>query len=463
MARKATGQVIEREGKRGTTYAIRFRAHGARQFVSLGSADDGWTRRTAEQELEDTLALVRKGKWQPPEQPAAPKEEPTFHVFASKWLADRQSEGLAERTIEDLRWSLVNHLLPHFATFRLSEITPQEVDNYKTGKVREREAIETARPEREAAIAELEEERRKVRNRGDKAKARELTDRLAVLRDKGLSNGSINHTLSDLAQVLETAVEYGLIGVNPASSKRRRLKSSRPSRPWAEPEQLAAFLSAAPKGVGRMLLGVLVGAGLRIDEALSIQWRHVDLGAGTLTIIDAKTDAGVRSVDLPAALWAELRAWWHESKHAGLDDYVLPTPTGRKGNPSNLRRDVLNPTIERANVELAKDGIAPIATTFHGLRRTYASLRCACGDDLAYTSAQIGHTDGRFTLRVYTKATRRRERLSAAHLRAYDEAIAWARMGTAEAPAMGSDWAEVGRSDRRERVLATQRATKSPV
>jgi hypothetical protein len=28
--------------------------------------------------------------------------------------------------------------------------------------------------------------------------------------------------------------------------------------------------------------------------------------------------------------------------------------------------------------------------TFHGLRRTYASLRCACGDDMRYVSAQIG-------------------------------------------------------------------------
>jgi integrase len=69
---------------------------------------------------------------------------------------------------------------------------------------------------------------------------------------------------------------------------------------------------------------------------------------------------------------------------------------------------------------------------FHGLRRSYASLRCACGDDPAYTSAQIGHQDPRFTLRCYTQATRRRERLSGPHLRAYDRALEWARMGTSE-------------------------------
>jgi integrase len=109
---------------------------------------------------------------------------------------------------------------------------------------------------------------------------------------------------------------------------------------------------------------------------------------------------------------------------------------------------VLRPTIEKANTELAKDGIAAIGPiTFHSLRRTYASLRCACGDDVAYTSSQLGHEDARFTLRVYTQATKRLERLSGAHLRAYDRSIQWARMGT---------------NDKRERVLATAEATKNP-
>jgi Phage integrase family len=148
------------------------------------------------------------------------------------------------------------------------------------------------------------------------------------------------------------------------------------------------------------------------------------MGAATLSVVASKTDAGVRSVDLTAALREELRRWWRETKYDRPDDYVLPTPTGRQSNPSNLRRDVLRPTIKRANEELNKDGIAPIdAITFHSLRTTYASLRCACRDDVAYTSSQLGHEDARFTLKVYTQATKRRERLSGAHRRAYDVAI----------------------------------------
>lgn len=67
MARKATGQVVEREGKRGRTYALRFRAYGQRQYVTLGTAEEGWTRRKAELELENVLADVRRGIWRPPE------------------------------------------------------------------------------------------------------------------------------------------------------------------------------------------------------------------------------------------------------------------------------------------------------------------------------------------------------------------------------------------------------------
>jgi integrase len=128
---------------------------------------------------------------------------------------------------------------------------------------------------------------------------------------------------------------------------------------------------------------------------------------------------------------------------------VLPTSTGRKHSPSNLRRDVLRRAVETANAELAKAGIATIGPiTFHSLRRTYASLRAACGDDLRYTSEQIGHEDVRFTMSVYARATKRRDRLSGPHRKAHDRAMEWARMGTnADA----------------EPLTVPKEATKSPV
>jgi len=70
-----------------------------------------------------------------------------------------------------------------------------------------------------------------------------------------------------------------------------------------------------------------------------------------------------------------------------------------------------------ANVELEAKGIAPISerVSAHSLRRTYASLRFACGDDPVYVAEQGGWADPSFPIKVYAKAVRRRERLAGAH------------------------------------------------
>lgn len=228
------------------------------------------------------------------------------------------------------------------------------------------------------------------------------------------------------------AVEYNLIPSNPALGKRRRLKAATPARPWVEPEQLPALLDATT-GVGSILLALLAGGGLRIGEALGLRWQHADLGTGSLHVVDAKTPKGVREVHLTPALRETLALWRAEAEHTKPSDFVIHTSTGGKHNPSNLRRDVLAPAVAAANGTLDEAGIAPLEPiTFHSLRRTYASLRCACGDDVRYTADQLGHEDPRFTLRVYAKATKRRDRLSGPHLKAYDRALEWAQMGTSD-------------------------------
>jgi hypothetical protein len=129
-----------------------------------------------------------------------PRTEPTFHEFASEWLAACEQEGLCERTIEDYRWALTHHLLPFFKTYRLNEITVREVDRYKTHKAGE----------------------------------------------GVLSANTANKTLVRLSQILSVAVEYELIPANPAAGRRRRLKSTRPDRASVEPEQLMSGSGLQP-------------------------------------------------------------------------------------------------------------------------------------------------------------------------------------------------------------------------
>lgn len=66
----------------------------------------------------------------------------------------------------------------------------------------------------------------------------------------------------------------------------------------------------------------------------------------------------------------------------------------------------------------------------HSLRRTYTSLRYACGDDPVYVAEQGGWADPSFPIKVYAKAVKRREKLSGTHREAFDAALHWAAMGS---------------------------------
>ncbi len=388
MPRKATGQVIAPDGKQ-RSWALRFRAYGKRRYVTLGRPEDGWTRERAEVELRHVLADVERGIWRPAEPVAAPPEpkaSPTFHEFASGWLANHEPE-LRPKTVASYQWQLTHHLLPHFASVEISAIGPAAVDAYK---------------------------------------ARQL-------REGRLGANQINKTLGTLARILEDAADYGLVyGRNPARGSRRRVRGTRPRPAVPDPEQLPALLGAAKRSF-RPLLGTLVGAGLRNGEACALDWGDVNLASGTISVRSSKTDAGIRFVDVPLALREELGDHKARSAHAAPENPVFTNRNGDRQTVSNVERR-LKTTIRHANVRLAALGLDPISAqaTPHSLRHLYASLRFALRDDLPYVAEQGGWTDPAFALKVYARASRRRDRLTGEALRQFDLAIDWAAMGRIE-------------------------------
>jgi integrase len=389
MPRKATGRVIAPNN--GRQWAVRFYAYGKRRYLSLGATEDGWNRDRAEVELRHVLADVERGLWRPyePEAVAAPREVPTFHEFASEWLANREPE-LGPKTIASYRWQLTRHLLPHFARFPLDALGAEDVDRYKAAK----------------------------------------------LREGLLGPNQINKTLGLLAQILDSAADYGHLDParNPARGKRRRLRRTKPSRPTIEPEQLPSLLEAA--GRLRAIVAAMAGAGLRNGEACALDWADVNLASGTLTVVQAKTDAGIRQVDAPAALREELAE--QKARTGTLNGPVFPNRKGGRQTPSNVERR-LKTALRRANLRLRQLGIQPIseATTPHSLRRLWASLRFALGDDPVYVAHQLGHTEPAFSIKVYARAVRRRERLAGPALSEFDRAVHWAAMGSGEVQGPG--------------------------
>ena len=169
---------------------------------------------------------------------------------------------------------------------------------------------------------------------------------------------------------------------------------------------------------------MLAGAGLRVGEAVALDWSDVNLATGTVTVRDSKTDAGRgRRVDLPAGALGEVREWKARTPRPEAGDPVFVSRSRNGVHRRQTKRNVearLKATVRRANERLAEAGIEPISDRVspHSLRRTYASLRAALRDDPVYIAEQIGHTDARFTLNVYAKAAKQRERLAGNHLAA---------------------------------------------
>jgi integrase len=221
--------------RKNPPFALRFQAYGNRQYVRLGTAEQGWTWERAQRELENVLVEVRRGIWKPaePEPEQVPVDEnPLFHDFASTWFEDNKGEW-TENTRLDYQWQISRHLLPFFQHHRLSLITIAEVDRYRAEKVRESarlsEALQTWR--KRVNDAECPAERRKL--------AQERPPR-------ALSAVSINKTITRLGQILELALEYGLIPANPAKGRRRRLKPQRSAPVWLDrTEHIEALFSAA--------------------------------------------------------------------------------------------------------------------------------------------------------------------------------------------------------------------------
>ena len=146
---------------------------------------------------------------------------------------------------------------------------------------------------------------------------------------------------------------------------------------------------------------------------------------------EAKTDAGVREIDLLLGLRDELAGHKARASVAGPNDYVFATAAGGQQNPSNIRTRVLAKAIDRANERRAENDLTPLPDhlTPHSLRRTFASLLFALGRSAPEVMDQLGHTDPKLTLRIYARAMRR-DPGENERLQALAGASFWAPMGT---------------------------------
>jgi integrase len=172
-------------------------------------------------------------------------------------------------------------------------------------------------------------------------------------------------------------------------------------------------VAARPMPRFRPVVATLTLAGLRVGELCALNCEHVDLARRELRVLDAKTPAGVRRVDIHDDLQDELAAYkaargdaWQPGKPAFLN------ARGKRWTRNAIAQHVTPPALEEANRQRAKAGLPAIreAVTPHTLRYTCIASLFAAGADQEYVAAQVGHEDVSTTNRIYRYVLQRRQR-----------------------------------------------------
>ncbi|GGW63025.1 tyrosine-type recombinase/integrase [Streptomyces griseoloalbus] len=322
-------------------------------FETTADADD-WL---AEKQTE-----IRRGEWRDPDAGAV-----SFRAYAEKWVEERE---LAPLTQDLYRYLLDKHLFA-FADLDLDEITAPRVREWRAERLR-------------------------------LTGAKTITAKAYRL----------------LKAIMETAVDDELITRNPC-----RIKGAGKEKAAERRIATVGQVDALANAVGmRWRLMVYLGAygPLRPEELAGLRRRDVDLDHLRLRVRlaepermngrrvqgDTKSEAGTRTVILPAFLRRELR--WH------LESYAEPGPdgllfVGEKGAP--FRRSTFGRKWRKAREVVGM----PEGFRFYDLRHTGHTLSTRSGATLKDTMVRAGQSSEKAAL-IYQHSDEERQEEVAAGL-----------------------------------------------
>lgn len=473
MPRPATGTMEPRQLADGSrAFRIRVRINGQREPIVLHErhgctcgCGGGWDEPRARTEMGNILARVRAGVWERPEPPptlvvtAAEGGVPTYDVYAD-WFLQAKVDGvigekpIAPNTRKKDEWRL-GYSRRFFAGIPVDEIDENLALEFKADLLAE------SREQQEAIAAG--------------ADLRDQNGRKVV--PLGLT--SIKMILDSFASVLDEAIEDKHREDNPARSKRMHISAPKPKRSFLEMDELAALLDAAsdqdvglpdlagvavatnssagkvarlaaggkrPKQiaaelslskatvdyhlkrlgidlgrgyVGRRVICELLGrAGLRVSEVCDLKIGKVrlhDAEGARLRIVDAKTEAGERVVEITPEQAEIIIEHIDRLRRAGMptgaEDYLVPNARGRRISRQRIGK-IVAAAAKLSSERLIARGLPPLPhTTPHTLRRTYISGALRANEfDVKWVMGQVGHKDSAMTMDVYAQLQQRAER-----------------------------------------------------
>jgi len=216
----------------------------------------------------------------------------------------------------------------------------------------------------------------------------------ADLRARGVSASSVNQRLSAIRKLAREAADNGALSETLANGIARvkgvKHAGTRAGN-WLTQEQAQRLLDAPDvrtlKGKrDRALLAVLIGCGLRRQEAATLTFAHIQTRDGRAVIVDLIGKRNkVRSVPMPQ--WANdaLTDWTRAARIEGGRIFRAVHKSGKVCGDA-LTAQAIRDTVRRYADDLGLGAIAP-----HDLRRTFAKLAHAGGSGLDQIQLSLGH------------------------------------------------------------------------
>ena len=142
-------------------------------------------------------------------------------------------------------------------------------------------------------------------------------------------------------------------------------------------------------------------SGLRRGEIFGLRWKCVDFAEGSILVSEAnyeghcappKTRASRRKVFVDGMVMDSLRQLRPDEFQPR--DFVFHTERGTPLNPNNVINRVLHPACRSAEIPVV---------SWHNFRYTFSTWANPTGESIKALQTQLGHTDSRLTLEVYTQ------------------------------------------------------------
>jgi len=314
----------------------------------------------------------------------------TVADYANGWIQECQNSAKRKRSTAGRYQELLTlHVLPSLGKMKLRELQRADIKQFLLAKLSERKASPAPTGKRAVSVA-----RYKPR--------------------------TIGHIFAVIRTMLQSAMSDGAMLANPASElgkelglfEKEKVRAAKIKAMTAEQRAtfLAAVAAVAPRY--RPLFHVLAGTGMRLGEALALQWDDLDLAHQQILIARSRSEHAEgeetdspkndepRTVDLSKALTSILAQ--HETtakaealkRGRSLPVWVFSTKQGTMLDAHNVRR-AMRSVLRRAGLSLH---FSP-----HSLRHSYASILLADGISPAYVQEQLGHATIELTVTTYGK------------------------------------------------------------